>query len=137
MNIINPITVSLPSTTISPLLPSPQTLISPLYPTFLNTTLLKIFKSYMHYVDDESFWGNILKAIIVKLPPIDFSIIVGVYLCKELLKLFLHHLLIEKCMLLELLPHPSFQLLALQNVAAVLVVLQEDILNKFLAERIH
>lgn len=91
----------------------------------------------MHYVDDESFWGNILKAIIVKLPPIDFSIIVGIYLCKELLKLFLHHLLIEKCMLLELLPHPSFQLLALQNVAAVLVVLQEDILNKFLAERIH
>lgn len=91
----------------------------------------------MHYVDDESFWGNILKAIIVKLPPIDFSVIVGVYLCKELLKLFLHHLLIEKCMLLELLPHPSFQLLALQNVAAVLVVLQEDILNKFLAERIH
>ena len=61
----------------------------------------------MHYVD-ESLGGNILEAIIVEFPSIDFPVIVGIYLGEELIKLFLYHLLVEKSVILELFSYPGF-----------------------------
>lgn len=51
-------------------------------------------------LDDESLRGNILEAIIVEFPSIDFSIIVGINFSEELIELFLDHLLVEICVFL-------------------------------------
>jgi hypothetical protein len=51
-------------------------------------------------LDDESLRGNILEAIIVEFPSIDFSIVVGINFSEELIELFLDHLLVEIFVLL-------------------------------------
>ena len=85
----------------------------------------------------QSFGSNILKAIVIKLPPIDFPIPIRIHLCKKLFILLLHHFLIEVFMTHQLLPYPTFQLLALKHITSIFIVLFEDVLHEFLAIRIH
>ncbi len=85
----------------------------------------------------QSFGHNILKAIVVKLPAIDFPIPIGIHLSKKLFVLLLHHFLIEVLMTRQFLPYPSLQLLALKHIASISIVLLEDVLHEFLAIRVH
>ena len=84
-----------------------------------------------------SLRGNVLEAIVVQLPPVDLSIVVGVYLREELLEFPLDHLLIEVFMLLQLFSDPWLQLLSLQDVTSVLVVMQEDVFDEAFAVWVH
>ena len=81
--------------------------------------------------------SDVVDAILVKLPSVDLSVVVGVNFAEEVVEAFLHHLFVEVTMGFELVSDPTLELSLFENVAAIAVVLQEDVLNEFLAERIH
>lgn len=84
-----------------------------------------------------SFGSDVLEAVIVQLPSIDFAVVVGVDLPEEFIKLFLDHLFVEEGVLLKLFPNPCLELFALEDIAPVFVMLKEDVLDERLAVRIH
>ena len=78
-----------------------------------------------------------MDAVLVKFPSVDFSVVVGVHFAEEIIKAFLHHLFVEEAMLFKFISDPTFKLSLFEDVAAVAVMLKEDVLNKFFTIRIH
>lgn len=76
-------------------------------------------------------------AVVIEFPAVDFIVVVGVNLLKEVLKIFLDHLSVEKLGPLELVSHPSLQLAPLEDVVPVEIVPVEDVFNKRTAVRVH
>lgn len=128
LNVNDPPTEKIPklSLTLSPI----PFLIFPSHPFF-------IFQMIQIYLLASSLRSNVLEAIVVQLPPVDLSIIVGVYLREELLEFPLDHLLIEEFMLLQLLSDPCLELPLLEDVTTVLVVAQEDVFDEAFAKCVH
>ena len=81
--------------------------------------------------------GDVVQAVLVQLPAVDLPVLVGVHLVEELLEVALHHLPVEELVAPQLFAHPRLQLPPLQHVVAVVVMLQENVLNEVLAKFVH
>lgn len=83
------------------------------------------------------FRSDVVDAILVKFPSVNFSIVIGINFAEEIVKSFLNHFFVEEAMGFQFFSDPSLELSFFKNVAAVTVMLKEDVLNEFLAEGIH
>ena len=81
--------------------------------------------------------GDVSQAIVVKLPSINLVVLVRINLLEKLLEVLLHHLLVHLLLALELVSDPSFELSAIKNVVAVVIVLRENALDEISAIGVH
>lgn len=115
---------------------------------FLNNTLLSLLlidlvrlsEVNIFDVNQVSFFivrSDVVNAVLVEFPSVDLSVVVGVDFSEEIIESSLDHLFVEVAVGLEFISDPALELSLFEDVAAIGVMLQEDILYELFAERIH
>ena len=114
--------------------------------TIINQIVEEDHDNYINNFNNDLNWlsyksviwrSNVLQAVLVQFPSIDFTIVVSINLLEEVLEVLLNHFFVEESMWLELILNPHLELSPLENIASVSIVLEEDIFNEFFAELIH
>ena len=83
------------------------------------------------------FRFDILYAIIVKLPSVNFSIMTCVNFSEKHLEVLLDQFLIEERMSIEIAFNPSIEFFSLKNIISVFIVFKEDVLDELPTKIIH